>query len=196
LHSALFDNRWSGKKGSTSNTSIIVVRRRPARHGAMGRGSRDSRCSAHPLLRRAGGAPQHRGYSSMVRASGCRPEGCGFELRWPRSRNRFVVLRRARGVGSPRAGGVASNRSSCTSTDTHAVVAQRTRAPGFEPGGREFESLRRHFQNSRKSRTRGWCKRIGTRGCDPLRTGSSPVPLIVRRPFVLHELEVTSPLQS
>ncbi len=27
---------------------------------------------------------------------------------------------------------------------------------------------------------RGWCKRLGTRGCDPLRAGSSPVPLMQR----------------
>ena len=59
-------------------------------------------------------------------------------------------------------------------TDTHAVVAQRMRAPGYEPGGREFESLRRCFDWI----DRGWCKRIGTRGCGPLRAGSRPVPLI------------------
>ena len=41
--------------------------------------ARRTRCSVAP--------PAHhtRGYSSMVRASGCRPEGCGFESRWSRS---------------------------------------------------------------------------------------------------------------
>jgi hypothetical protein len=36
---ALFDNRWSGKNSRTATRCNIVERRRPARHGAMGRGS-------------------------------------------------------------------------------------------------------------------------------------------------------------
>ena len=36
---ALFDNRWFGKNSSTATPCNTVVRRRPARHGAMGRGS-------------------------------------------------------------------------------------------------------------------------------------------------------------
>ena len=54
----------------------------------MGRGSRDSHCSAHPLSRPCRRRTTHWGHSSTDRASGCRPEGCGFELRWPRSRSR------------------------------------------------------------------------------------------------------------
>ena len=43
-------------------------------------------------------------------------------------------------------------------------------APGYEPGGREFESLRRCAY-------REWCKRLRTTGCDSVRAGSSPASL-------------------
>ncbi|PYP75143.1 MAG: hypothetical protein DMD35_22280 [Gemmatimonadetes bacterium] len=49
--------------------SNTVERRRPAWHGAMGRGSRDSHCSAHPLLRRAAGA-LHESLAVLRRARG------------------------------------------------------------------------------------------------------------------------------
>jgi hypothetical protein len=111
------------EKGSTRSTcstsciSTIVVRRRPARHGARAEDSRDSHCSAHPLPRRAAGAPLapthqptiqptnslvSRGHSSSGRASGCRPEGCELETRWPRHAipRSTVALRRARGVST------------------------------------------------------------------------------------------------
>ena len=98
--------------GLGRNTQYLqqVERRRPACHGAMDRGSRDSRCPAYPLSRRAAGAPHTR----LSPPSGARAV-----------------------PHSPRVGGASSR---CA---PHAAVAQRTRAPGFEPGGREFESLRR-----------------------------------------------------
>ena len=83
----------------TRSISNTVMRRRPAQHGARAEDSRDSRCSAHPLLRRAGGAPHTGAIAQLVRASGCRPDGCGFDPRWSRSlQSRFVALRRARGA--------------------------------------------------------------------------------------------------
>jgi hypothetical protein len=56
-----------------------------------------------------------------------------------------------------------------------ALVAQRDRASPSEGEGRAFEPRRACV---RPKLCRGWCKRLGTRGCDLLRTGSSPVPLI------------------
>jgi hypothetical protein len=72
----------------------------------MGRGSRDSHCSAHPLSRRADGGP----------LTGAIAQAWSIRLSTGRMRGRtplasltksFVSLRRARGVGSPRAGGAA-----------------------------------------------------------------------------------------
>ena len=51
---ALFDNRWSGKNSSTATPWSAVGRRGMVQ---WAEDSRDSRCSAHPLLRRAAGAP-------------------------------------------------------------------------------------------------------------------------------------------
>ena len=106
-----------------------------------------------------------------------------------------------------------------TRVDPHRTPRRRSsvdRAPGYEPGGREFKSLRRCYAvrrtsnhpcsrtttalvaqmdraspsegegrafESRRACARpklcgGWCKRLSTRGCDLLRAGSSPVPLI------------------
>lgn len=65
--------------------------------------ARRTRCSVAP--------PAHhtRGYSSTARASGCRPEGCGFESRWSRSHERLSSPSCARAVPhSPRAGGAKS----------------------------------------------------------------------------------------
>jgi hypothetical protein len=130
--------------------------------------SRDSRCSAHPLSRRAAGAP-HWGHSSTAEQPVVGRKDAGASPAGLVRRSARAGLRRARGAPPPRAGGTARDDRL-----THAVVAQRTRAPGYEPGGREFESLRRCFDWI----DRGWCKRIGTRGCEPLRAGSRPVPLI------------------
>ena len=58
---ALFDNRWSGKNSSTATPWSAVGRRGMVQ---WAEDSRDSHCSAHPLLRRAAGAPHTRGYSS------------------------------------------------------------------------------------------------------------------------------------
>ena len=52
---ALFDNRWSGKKHAVLATSWSAVGRRDMVQWAEDQ--RDSRCSAHPLSRRAAGAP-------------------------------------------------------------------------------------------------------------------------------------------
>ena len=51
---ALFDNRWSGKNSSTATPWSAVGRRGMVQ---WAEDSRDSHCSAHPLLRRAAGAP-------------------------------------------------------------------------------------------------------------------------------------------
>jgi len=53
---ALIDNRWSGKNSSTATPWSAVGRRGMVQ---WAEDSRDSRCSAHPLLRRAAGAPRN-----------------------------------------------------------------------------------------------------------------------------------------
>ena len=96
--------------------------------------------------------------------------------RLPRSSSGDLTGLQIRRLRAPR---VRVPPSAVRTTAAHAVVAQRTRAPGFEPGGREFESLRRH-SSARRAHARpdrGWCKRFGTRGREPLRAGSRPVPL-------------------
>ena len=97
---ALFDNRWSGKNSSTATPWSAVGRRGMVQ---WAEDSRDSRCSAHPLLRRAAGAP-HGAIAQRFRASGCQPEGCGFESRWSRSigSGRSSLRRFAPSVGVPR----------------------------------------------------------------------------------------------
>ena len=93
---ALFDNRWSGKNSSTATPWSAVGRRGMVQ---WAEDQRDSRCSAHPLLRRAAGAPHHGAIAQRLRASGCRLEGCGFESRWSRCFPiSLVALRRARGA--------------------------------------------------------------------------------------------------
>ena len=83
----LFDNRWSGKISSTATPWSAVGRRE---HGAMGRG-----LTRLPLL----GAPAapsrrrrttHGAIAQRHRASGCRPEGRGFE----RARGAALTSRR------------------------------------------------------------------------------------------------------
>ena len=128
--------------------------------------SRRRRTTHTPILQPTNVQPTNslvsRDHSSIGRASGCRPDGCELDTRWSRSRDsRVTRLRRARGAPPPRAGGAttilagrspSSPVSSSAATRirlTCAVVAQRTRAPGFEPGGREFESLRRHAARDR-----------------------------------------------
>ena len=90
----------------TRSTCTTVERRRPAWHGAMSRGERDSHCSAHPLSRRAAGAP-HWNYGRTSLPSGARAV-----------------------PHSPRAGGTARNQ-----TRTHAVVAQRNESTWLRTRG-------------------------------------------------------------
>ena len=97
----LFDNRWSGKKAVHAVHAV-----QPHRHDRGSPSAGEAWCSSGgltrlPLL----GAPSassrrrrchadrstnqltvSRGHSSSGRASGCRPEGCELETRWPRSR--------------------------------------------------------------------------------------------------------------
>ena len=100
---SLFDNRWSGKNSSTAPPWSAVGRRGMVQ---WAEDQRDSRCSAHPLLRRAAGAPHYGAIAQRLRASGCRPEGCGFESRWSRFSDSLSSPSGARAVPhSPRAGG-------------------------------------------------------------------------------------------
>ena len=55
----LFDNRWFGKDSTTATPCNTVVRRRPARHGAMGRGSTRLPLLGAPAASSRRGAPQH-----------------------------------------------------------------------------------------------------------------------------------------
>ncbi len=111
---ALFDNRWSGKNSSTAPPWSAVGRRGMVQ---WAEDQRDSRCSAHPLLRRAAGAPHHGAIAQRLRASGCRPEGCGFESRWSRCLRSLSSPSGARAVPhSPRAGGAAGG-TDCTLGD-------------------------------------------------------------------------------
>jgi len=105
----LFDNRWSGKKHAA-----LVVHAPP--WSAVGRrdmvqwaeDSRDSRCSAHPLSRRAAGA-LHRTLAALRRARGAAltsrrrvspalPATSGAHGRWPRATGHrsSTVIHRAR----------------------------------------------------------------------------------------------------
>ena len=65
---ALIDNRWSGKNSSTASPWSAVGRRGMVQ---WAEDSRDSRCSAHPLLRRAAGAP-HRSLDRPPARARCR----------------------------------------------------------------------------------------------------------------------------
>jgi hypothetical protein len=48
-----------------------------------------------------------------------------------------------------------SNPSLSATSLSYAPVAQLDRAPGYEPGGREFESLRAHHLKSKRPHLRG-----------------------------------------
>ena len=134
----------------------------------MGRGSRDSRCSALPLSRCAAGAP-HWGHSSIAeqpvvgrKDAGASPAGLVRRSLVPASGARAVPH-------SPRAGGTSRD-----DRHTHAVVAQRNESTWLRTRG----SGVRISPTALRLIERGWCKRIGTRGCGSLRAGSRPVPLI------------------
>lgn len=165
-----------------------MSRRRPAKRGAR------AEDHATPIVRSAFTFSSRRRWAShlgaiaqLARASGCRPEGCEWrcasthrlmlarlrpEPRWSRARGRLREwLKRAGRNPAARKGRGGSNPS----PPMHTVVAQWIRAPGYGPGGRAFESRRRY--RTQFAVTRGWCKRLGTRGCGPLRAGSRPVPL-------------------
>ena len=132
--------------------------------------------SAAPSRRRR---TTHEAIAQRHRASGCRPEGCGFESRWSRSPGTcLVALLRARGAAltSRRRCAVPATTVPAASGERRAASAQRRARSGCgqpNAGVEEFESLRPRPR-------RGWCKWIGTRGCGPLGAGSRPVPLMHR----------------
>lgn len=152
--------------------SQSVVRRRPADAWRPSIGERDSRSEGDsaPV---APAADHTEVMAQSVRASACRAEGCGFEPRWPRGEHpcRSDVAQRQRPW----------------SQKPLSVGSNPTVAMHFALSNRRSSADQSTWLRTRGSRVRltpavlvhrGWCKRLGTRGCDPLRAGSSPVPLM------------------
>ena len=111
------------RKHQASTTSWLVVGRRSMvleqrTHATPA--ARRARCFVAPPARHTHGA-----IAQLVRASGCRPDGCGFDSRWSRSLDtRCPSPSGARAVlHSPRAGGAA-----CICQKLERAVAQLVRA--------------------------------------------------------------------
>ena len=131
-----------------------VERRRPAWHGAMGRG-----LTRLPLL----GAPAapsrrrrttHEAIAQRTRASGCRPERCGFESRWSRSHR--DVHAELRTEGAKRRREEQSQRLTC-GTPTEGAKRRREEQSLSRPPARA--RCRTHLAQEVRSPGHGTCRR-------------------------------------
>ena len=98
---------------------------------------------------------QRRGSRGRVRQAGPGATRRNFTSRWGRAGCGMTSLRRGNSLFCRELSLLATAKSvviGCAPSSSHAPVAQLDRVPGYEPGGREFESLRaRHIQVRRSA---------------------------------------------